>query len=82
MAALNYYLGLKRGADNHLGNVVAGTSSSGTAVDVEVNIQINNGSNATGITRLDVNLLLRQILEYIDSGALNNGTLGADLPGL
>ena len=80
MAALNYYLGLQRGANNQIYLVTAGTSSAGTAVDVEVNIQINNGTNATGITSLDVKLLLKTIQDYIDSSGLNHA--GADLPAL
>ena len=80
MAALNYYLGLSRGSNNNIFNVTAGTSSAGTAVDVEVNIQINNGSNATGITSLDVVLLLNTIVDYLNSSGLNHA--GADLPAL
>lgn len=80
MAALNYYLGLQRGANANVYNVTAGTSSAGTAVDVEVNVQINNGTSATGITSLDVRLLLETIINYLDSSGLNHA--GADLPPL
>ena len=62
MAALNYYLGFQRGANGNPYLVTAGTSPAGTSVDVEVNIQINNGTSATGITCLDV----RKILDTID----------------
>lgn len=78
MAALNYYLGLARGANNNIYNVTAGTSTAGTAVDVELNIQINNGSTATGITKKDVKLLVETLLGYL----LSNGVAGADLPPL
>jgi hypothetical protein len=80
MAALNYYLGLKRGQSNNTYNVVAGTASNGTSSDVEVRIQMNNGTNATGITSLDVELLLRTIRDYLNSNGLD--AAGADLPPL
>jgi hypothetical protein len=81
MAALNYYLGLKRGASNNPGNVVSGTTSGGTAADVEVRMQINNGSSGTGLTRKDVILLLEQIEEFIEQGGIT-GQAGANLPAL
>ncbi len=81
MAQLNYYLGVKRGdLPQTVKIVTAGTTTAGTAVDVEVNIQINNGSSATGITRKDVNLALDIIKRFINSGGLNHA--GADLPAL
>jgi hypothetical protein len=80
MAALNYYLGLPRGAGGAMGNVVAGTSSAGTAVDVEVRIQMDPGTGPTGITSLDVRLLLKTIINFMDSSGLNHA--GADLPPL
>ncbi len=81
MAATNYYLGLKRGASNNPGNVVIGTSTGGTAADVEVRIQINDGSNATNITRKDVVLLLELIENFVEQGGIS-GSLGTDLPAL
>ena len=80
MAAVNYYLGLSRGSNANPFNVVAGTASNGTGSDVEVRIQINNGTAATGITSLDVQLLLDTILDFINSSGLNHA--GADLPPL
>lgn len=80
MAALNYYLGLKRGAENKPEQVVASTAPAGTAVDVEVNIQINDGTNDTGITRKDVNTLLCTIEAFINGGGLDHA--GANLPKL
>jgi hypothetical protein len=80
MAALNYYLGLKRGFDNNPDNVVAGTSSNGTASDIEINIQINNGSTATNITREDVIAAMVVFAAFINgNGAGGNG---ANLPAL
>lgn len=78
MAAVNYYLGLKRGAENKPSLVVAATSTQGTAVDVEVRLQTDDGSNATGLTRQDAKLLLKIILEFIEQGGLNSA--GANLP--
>lgn len=81
MAAVNYYVGFKRGAavaSPFLATV--GTSSAGTAVDVEVRMQIDNGSGPTGLTRKDVNILLDGIEDYINSGGLNHA--GASLPAL
>lgn len=70
MAAVNYYLGLKRGDLFREGQVQAGTATVGTAVDVELRIQTNDGSNATGITRQDVKLLLKELIAYIEQGGV------------
>ncbi len=78
MAAVNYYLGLKRGAPFNVNNVSFGTNTVGTAADVEVRIQVNDGSNATGINRLDVIKLL-EIIEGAIAGGGNNHA-GANLP--
>jgi hypothetical protein len=80
MAALNYYLGVKRGAGNQPDLVVAGQASAATAVDVEVRIQINDGTDETGITRKDVNTALCTIEGFINGGGLNHA--GANLPKL
>lgn len=78
MAAVNFYAGFKREAQNNPNLVVAGTSSAGAAVDVEVRMQIDNGSALTGLTRKDVVVLLDQMKTYV----LSNGgpTAGAFLP--
>jgi len=81
MAAVNYYLGAKRGSNINPFGVTAGASTAGTAVDVELRIQINNGSAATGITRKDVNLLIEKLRAYINSGGAV-GIAGTDLPPL
>lgn len=78
MAAVNYYLGVKRGDEFKPFNVTAGTSTIGTAADVELRIQTNDGSNATGITRQDVLLLIDLLESFIESGGLNGA--GANLP--
>lgn len=80
MAAVNYYLGMKRGGGMKMADITAGTATVGTAVDVEVRIQINDGSNATNITRKDVILILEQIEAWIGDGGLNHA--GANLPAL
>ncbi len=78
MAALNYYLGVKRGAPLNVNLVVAGTSTAGTAVDIEVRLQINDGSNATGLTRKDAMIALEILEAYIEEGGNNHS--GANLP--
>ena len=82
MAAVNYYLGYKRGANvaSPGMSITTGTSSAGTAVDVEVRIQIDNGTTTTGITRKDVNILLDGIESFLNEGGLNHA--GANLPAL
>ncbi len=80
MAATNYYLGLKRGDSNNPGNVTIGTSSSGTAADVEVRIQINDGVNATNITGKDVVLDLENIVRFVIQRGITGTNFGVDLP--
>ena len=79
MPAVNYYLGLKRGDSNNPGNVVAGTATIGTAADVELRIQINDGVTATNITIKDVILLLEQFEQYVTQRGIT-GALGTNLP--
>lgn len=80
MAALNYYLGVKRGAPINPNNVTAGTGSAGTAVDVEVRLQINDGANATGLTRKDAMIALEILEAFIESGGNNHD--GQNLPAI
>ncbi len=75
---VNYYLGLKRGDNFRPEEVVAGTTSAGSAVDVEVNIQIDNGTGLTGIRRKEVVQLLKIIKAYIIQGGLQGA--GTYLP--
>jgi hypothetical protein len=78
---VNYYLRCKRGATINPFDVAAGTASVGSAADVELRIQINNGTAATGITREDVNLLIEKIRGYLNSGGAL-GIAGTDIPPL
>lgn len=85
MVALNYYYGLSRGQNANPENVVVTSSTNsgpaqGTAADVELRVQINNGATASNITREDVRLLLVTILEFFDGNGA--GGAGANLPGL
>jgi hypothetical protein len=79
MAALNYYLGLRRGAEMNPENVTAGTATAGTAVDVEVRLQADPGTGATGLTRHESVLALQQIIAFIEGGGQGPGD-GANLP--
>lgn len=76
---VNYYHGLKRGANNNPGNVVIATTTQGATVDVEVRLQIDNGTNTTGLTTKDVELLLDTIRDEIVQRGIT-GSLGLDLP--
>ena len=80
MAAINYYMGVKRGGTNNQFAVVSGTSSAGTAVDVEVRMQIDNGTAATGLTSLDVEVAIETLKSYLHSSGLNHA--GTNLPPL
>lgn len=80
MPAVNYYLGVKRGAPLNVHGVVAGTATAGTAVDVEVRLQINDGSNATGLTRKDAMLAMEILEAFIEGGGKNHD--GANLPAI
>lgn len=81
MAAVNYYYGLKRGAPMNLDEVVVGTATVGTAADVEVRVQINDGTNATNITILDTYKLLEIIEAFIKQrGLIGPTTTGVDIP--
>lgn len=78
MAALNYFVGIKRNGALNVNNLNAGPATAGTAVDVEVRMQINDGSNATGLKRLDVIKALEVIQAFIQSSGNNHD--GANLP--
>jgi hypothetical protein len=80
MPAVNYYLGLKRADDFNAEKVQAGTATVGTAADVELRIQINDGSNATGITRGDVINMIEVLEAFINGGG--SAGAGANLPAL
>lgn len=78
MPAVNYYIGVKRGAPLNVHNVVAGTGSAGTAVDVEVRMQINDGATATGISKKDVVLALEILEAFVQGNGMNHN--GQNLP--
>lgn len=78
MAAVNYYIGIKRQFSLIQGNVNAGTATAGTAVDVEVRMQINDGSTATGLTKKDVIVALDTLKKWVNENGLNHA--GANLP--
>lgn len=78
MAAVNYYIGVKRGAPLSINSVTAGTSSAGTAVDVELRMQINDGANATGLRRKEALLALEILESFIENGGANHD--GQNLP--
>lgn len=80
MAADNRFLGVKRGAPLNVHAVVHSTGSAGTAVDVEVRLQLNDGSTATGLLRKDVLLALEVLMDFVAAGGENGN--GADLPAL
>lgn len=81
-AQVNYYMGLSRGNLDQDGKVVVGTVTNGTSSDVELRMQINNGSTATGITKKDVQLALEAFERYLTSNGVNGAGAGVDLPAL
>lgn len=76
---VNYYLGLQRGQDQ-VGLVAAGTSTGGTNADVEVRMQIDNGTTTTKLTKMDTVRLLKVIIQYIEGNGVVGGLPGTDLP--
>lgn len=80
MPALNYYVGVKRGDNANPFKVTSGTTSAGTGADVEIRMQLNDGTNAIGLTRKDVHTLSCVLLDFIESGGFNHA--GANLPPL
>jgi hypothetical protein len=79
---VNYYLYLARGQSANEGNVTASTSTGGTSGDVEVRLQIDNGTTTTKLKKIDAILQLRTIIRYIESNAIQDGAAGVDLPAL
>ncbi len=77
---VNYYIGVKRGDPLNIQNVQTSTSTLGSAADIELRMQIDNGTSTTGLTRKDV-LIAMEILEaFIESAGLQHA--GATLPAL
>jgi len=50
------------------------------AVDVELRMQIDNGTATTGLRKFDVNVLLDVIEDYLNSNGVAGGAPGTDLP--
>jgi len=80
MPQTNYYIGAKRGLGTDMKDIslVVGTAPAGTAVDMELNVQISNINVLTGVTKKDVKLFLENVLRYM----LSNPRAGFDLPPL
>ena len=77
---VNYYIGMKRGDPFNIQAVQTGTTTLGSAADVELRMQIDNGTTTTGLTRKDV-LIIMEILEgFIESGGLQHA--GGSLPAI
>lgn len=77
--AVNYYLSLARGKLK-VGDVTANTSSQNTSADVEIRMQIDNGSTTTGLTREDVIQAMRTMEAYLLSNGIPGGSAGTNLP--
>lgn len=77
----NFYLGIARGQTHNTGNVTVGTSSGATAADVELRMQIDNGTGKTGLTKKDVIIAMEVFEKFIlSNGIPDGGTPGTDLP--
>lgn len=76
---VNYYIGIPRGKFN-LAAVIAAAVSQTTAVDVEIRMQIDNGTTTTKLTKEDVVIAMRTLEQYLLSNGLPGGTPGTDLP--
>ena len=78
--ALNYYYGIARGQVDGVGDlVVVGTSSNGTASDVELRVQMNDGTNPRSLALIDVLNLLKTIEHYLENLGLES-LPGTDIP--
>jgi hypothetical protein len=69
-----YYVGIKFGQEDNPDNVVAGTSTAGTAVDYELRMETGNGG-----TRQGAILAMIQFAQFINGGGQGPGG-GANLP--
>jgi hypothetical protein len=78
MAALDYYLGASRGSDLKRISFYQGTTSDGASVDVELRMQMNNGTVATNLTRKDVIIILTAMIAFLQDGGVNKS--GTNLP--
>jgi len=69
-----YYVGTKFGQEINPDNLIAGTSSAGATLDVEVRME-----TANGLTREGTVLALQQIIAWINGGG--QAGAGANMPG-
>ena len=77
---VNYYIGIARGNDQiNVDQLTVGTATAGASVDIEVRIQINNGTGLTNLNAADVIFALEMFKLYILEG--NPWSSGANLPG-
>ena len=76
---VNYYMAVRRGVNNNPGSVTFATTTQGASADVELRMQIDNGTSTTGLTIMDV----MKILELFEQTVVQRGitgNLGLDLP--
>lgn len=76
---VNYYLSIVRGK-YALAGVTSATVTQGTSADIELRMQIDNGSSTTGLTREDVVAALRTMESYLLSNGIPGGSPGTNLP--
>lgn len=74
---VNYYWSMKRGDNNNPYSITAGTSTVGATADIELRMQIDNGTSTTKLTRLDVKKALETMLAGIEGG-VNSSFLPAN----
>lgn len=79
---VNYYLYVARGKSNNPGNVTASTSTGGANGDVELRMQIDNGTTTTKLTKLEVLTKLKLFEQYIASNWPVASGQGTNLPAL
>lgn len=78
---VNYYLYVARGKlDDNLGGVTSSTSTGGTSGDIEVRMQIDNGTTTTGLTKFDALRALKMFEHFIESNGIQSGSPGTNLP--
>jgi hypothetical protein len=78
---VNYYLYIARGKEG-VGNVTASASTGGTNGDIELRMQIDNGTTTTGLTKLDAIKAMEWFEAFISSNGLPSGSPGTNLPKL
>jgi hypothetical protein len=73
MATTNFYIGQNNPGQQTDTALTTGSSST-SSLNVELRIQTTDGSTATNITHMQVELILRNILRYLKRGGLTNFT--------